>query len=197
MQTGSQEAFAQLVRMHVDMVSSVARRQLHDAHLAEDVTQKVFVTLAQKAATLRREVLLGGWLYTTARLSTAIDGQTWRYADHRGKPPVLVFWRAYGRTDEHVRKFGDFARKWGKDPRLSILGCFSAVDEADARRVIAEAKLDFPQTGDTLLMGKFDSSWPEAVVVSADGVILQKQLHDKVLEKYVNKALAAATQPAR
>ena len=66
-----------------------------------------------------------------------------------------------------------------------------------AKRLIAENKLDFPQVQGPELMTKFDSSWPEAVVVSADGKIMQKHLHDKVLEKYVKKALAAATQPAR
>ena len=66
--TGSQEAFAQIVRLYVDMVYSAARRQLRDAHLAEDVTQKVFVLLARKAPSLKREVLLGGWLYNAAGL---------------------------------------------------------------------------------------------------------------------------------
>src|SRR5262249_36191240 len=98
-------------------------------------------------------------------------------------------------TDQ-LKAYGDFYRKWGKDPRLSILGCFNARDVAEARQFIADDKLDFPQTADLSLMSKFDSSWPEAVVVSWDGIIMQKHLHDKVLEKYVNKALGAATQPA-
>jgi peroxiredoxin len=127
--------------------------------------------------------------------SRTIDGQTWRYADHRGKPLVLVFWGTYSNTDR-IKEFGDFARKWGKDPRLSILGCFSARDVAEAKQFIADAKLDFPQTDDLSLMGKFGSSWPEAVVVSADGIIMQKHLHDRVLEKYVNKALAGTTTAA-
>lgn len=125
-----------------------------------------------------------------------IDGQTWNYADHRGKPLVLIFWGTYSNTDR-LKPFGQFVQKWGKDPGLSILGCFSAENPDEARKLIAEYKLDFPQTDDLSLMSKFGSSWPEAVVVSADGVILKKHLHDKVLEKYVKQALAAATQPTK
>jgi RNA polymerase sigma factor (sigma-70 family) len=62
----SEAAFAELVRRHVDLVHSATRRMAGDAH-AEDVTQSVFLALAQNAARLSRHPVLSGWLHTTAR----------------------------------------------------------------------------------------------------------------------------------
>ena len=63
----SEAAFAELVRLHLDWVYSVALRHVGDPHLAEDVVQSVFVLLARKARDLGPGTLLGGWLFRTTR----------------------------------------------------------------------------------------------------------------------------------
>jgi RNA polymerase sigma factor (sigma-70 family) len=61
---GSEPAFRELVNRYVDLAYSVALRLVQgDTHLAEDVTQMVFVDLARKARTFSPEVMLGGWLH--------------------------------------------------------------------------------------------------------------------------------------
>ena len=63
----SEEAFAALMARYLGLVYSVCRRELTDDQSAEDVTQAVFLLLARKAPTLRRGVILSGWLFQTAR----------------------------------------------------------------------------------------------------------------------------------
>ena len=67
----SEQAFAELVRRHVDLVYSAALRTLGDKALAEETAQTVFVHLARKAATIRQGNALGGWLYRVARRQAA------------------------------------------------------------------------------------------------------------------------------
>ena len=75
--TDSEDAFAELVRRHVNLVYSAALRQVNgDAHLAQDVAQTVFTDLARKAGSLARRETLTGWLYTSAHFAAAKIART-------------------------------------------------------------------------------------------------------------------------
>ncbi|MDB6036606.1 MAG: hypothetical protein JWM99_447 [Verrucomicrobiales bacterium] len=70
-ETRAEEAFEEVIRRHVDLVYSAAKRLVVDPHLAEDVTQAVFAVLAEEPAEVMRKLQdgapLSGWLHLTTR----------------------------------------------------------------------------------------------------------------------------------
>jgi len=67
-----QDAFSELVKLHLNLVYSAALRQVRSPQLAEEVCQSVFTNLACHAAKLDPDTVLSAWLYQVTR-HTAID----------------------------------------------------------------------------------------------------------------------------
>jgi RNA polymerase sigma factor (sigma-70 family) len=67
-----EDAFAEIVRRHLGLVYSAAMRQVRSPQLAEEVSQSVFIKLADEASRLKSNTILTAWLYQVTRRA-AID----------------------------------------------------------------------------------------------------------------------------
>jgi RNA polymerase sigma factor (sigma-70 family) len=67
----SERAFETLVSRHINLVYSVAFRQVRNTQLAEEITQAVFIILERKAKALGPKAILSGWLCRTTRYVAA------------------------------------------------------------------------------------------------------------------------------
>ncbi len=79
-QERSDPAFAELAHRYLDFIYSAALRMVLDPHLAEDVTQGVFIALAKSAPRLTERPALSGWLH---RATLNIAAQTVRTIERR------------------------------------------------------------------------------------------------------------------
>ena len=97
----SEEAFRELVRRHINLVHGAALRQVGgDRHLAQDVTQRVFVVLARKAGALGGQATLAGWLYNAARFEATKAVRTERRRRSREEKAYMMNLTDGGSSEE-------------------------------------------------------------------------------------------------
>lgn len=63
---GDQQAFALLVEKYQDQIHTLAWQKVGDFHIAQEITQDVFIAAYQKLATLKHPNRFSGWLYVIA-----------------------------------------------------------------------------------------------------------------------------------
>jgi RNA polymerase sigma factor (sigma-70 family) len=64
-------AFTELVNRHLGMVHGICKRRTGDSQLAEELAQNVFSSLARKAGSIRKDVLIAGWLHRASYLESS------------------------------------------------------------------------------------------------------------------------------
>jgi RNA polymerase sigma factor (sigma-70 family) len=125
-------AFAALVRRHGPMVLGVCRRVLGDWHHAEDAWQATFLTLARKAAAVRRGDALAAWLHGVAyRVAAKARGRLGRRRDRAALPADVP--AAEGPGNDLAEVLDAEVRRLPAPYRAAVVACYlrgRTVDQA-------------------------------------------------------------------
>ena len=85
----SAQAFETIVARHIGLVHSAALRQVRDEHLAEEITQTVFIILSRKAGSMNAKTILPGWLYRTTRFVSSAALKMQRRRERREQEALM------------------------------------------------------------------------------------------------------------
>ena len=153
--SNSEAAFETLVSRHIRLVHSAALRQMRDSHWAEEVTQVVFIILAQKAGRISAETILSGWLIKTTRFvalaQTRAAARRRQYeqeshmqSENQLNPPDPLWEEISPLLDEALVQLGDKDRqavmlRFFEDRSLTEVGRSLGIAEDAARMRISRA----------------------------------------------------------
>ncbi|HEY7088511.1 MAG TPA: sigma-70 family RNA polymerase sigma factor [Tepidisphaeraceae bacterium] len=138
-QTQSPAAFKALVDQHGGGVYAQCLRQLRDKHLAEDVTQAVFLVLARKARSLPADVVLPAWLFKVTRYACSNALRTQARRAHHEREVAIMNQQNLHSQHPHQDSPGDLelmlddalARLGRSDRQAIILRYYSGMDTAE------------------------------------------------------------------
>jgi peroxiredoxin len=124
-------------------------------------------------------------------LVTTFDGRKWELAAQKGKPVILLFWR--GRDPDQLKEYKTTIDALTADRRVTVIGINFDDDEKLARETATRLGINWPLAlgDDNDILARFDSAPTGAVVIGADGTVVQNHIHrPELLKRFVDRALA-------
>jgi RNA polymerase sigma-70 factor (ECF subfamily) len=126
---GSEEAFVELVRRYQKPVLNYLYRMVQNRHIAEELTQEVFMALVRNAQRYEPTAKFTTYLY---RIASNVAAKEWCRAKRRLKPFSLsasLGWRKEGRAEGHALE--DHVQ----DERACVLSSFQRGEISEAVNV--------------------------------------------------------------
>jgi RNA polymerase sigma factor (sigma-70 family) len=139
-QQRDEAAFEVLVWRHGALVLHLARRLLRHGADAEDVFQATFLTLARKAASIRRGTAVGSWLYKVAyRIASRVRQTTTRHErrEQAGIEQLAAIAPTEDADAEMAAALADEVNRLSERHRAAVVLCYlQGVTTEEAARVL-------------------------------------------------------------